>query len=176
MGEHVQKKSKFETWWFGLLATAGALTIIVPGSYFLYRELAPNPLVGECVKRVDHGAAELKFEEVRCSTTNRGTGSTGREFEVGAIASTCPPGDYTVVPKGGEKTCYLPALSAGVCFVAKQFQNTSQPVFVRGDCKEPGARKVDNNIQDVNDKSKCSNKELSLAFSEPTRTVCMVKP
>lgn len=163
--------TKFEKWWYGFLATAGALTIIVPGSYFLYHELAPNPLVGECVKQVNHSAADLTFEEVRCSGRK-----TGREFEVGAIAATCPPGDYTAVPRDDEKACYLPALSNGVCFVAKQFKNTSQPVFVRGDCKEPGARKVESNIQDVNDKSKCANKELSLAFSEPPRTICMVKP
>jgi hypothetical protein len=170
------KQSKFEKWYFGVIATACALVIFVPLTYFVYRELAPNPLVGECVKQVDHAAADLTFEEVRCSSTRRSNRATGKEFEVGAIASACPSGDYTAVPRGDEKTCYLPALSTGTCYVSKQFRNTSRPVFVRADCKEPGARKAERSIEDVNDKSKCSNKELSLSFSEPARTICMVKP
>lgn len=167
----MSQKRDFETWWYGILATAGALTIIVPITYVLWLELTPNPQVGECVKQVNHSAAELTFEEVRCSGRK-----TPREFEVGAIAATCPPGDYTAVPRGDEKTCYLPTLNAGECFVSKKFQNTSQPVFVRGDCKAPGARRVKNNLQDVHDKSKCKNPEISLTFSEPARTICMEKP
>jgi hypothetical protein len=171
----MRKKRGFETWWYVALATAGALTIIVPTAYFGWRELAPTPQVGECVKQVDHGAAELKFEEVRCSERKRGRKSE-REFEVGAIAKTCPPGDYTVVSRGDEKTCYLPTLNVGPCFVPKKFQNTDQPVLVRGDCKAPDARKAESTVQDQSDRSKCSNEELSLAFSEPARTICMEKP
>ena len=168
--------SKFENWYYGVIATVCGLVVFVPTAYFVWLELVPNPQVGECVKQVDHGAADLKFEEVRCSSAGRSSRSTGREFEVGAIASACPPGDYTAVPRDDEQTCYLPALNSGVCFVPKKFQNTSRPVFVRGDCKAPDARRVKDNLQDVNDKSKCANPELSLAFSKPARTVCMEKP
>lgn len=163
-------------WYFRGIAIFFGLVVIVPIGYFGYRELAPDPLVGECVKQVDHGAADLTFEEVSCSSPGRRSGSTGREFEVGAIASACPPGDYTAVPRGDEKACYLPALNVGVCFVSKQFGNTSQPVLVRGDCKQAGARKVESTVQDASDKSKCKNPEISLAFSEPARTICMAKP
>lgn len=165
------KTSKFQTWYFRVLIAFFAVVVLGPMIYFGYRLLAPSPLVGECVKQVNHSAAELTFEEERCSGRR-----TAREFEVGAIAAACPPGDYTAVTTGDEQTCYLPALSNGVCFVTKQFNNTRQPVFVRGDCKAPGARKVENNIQDVNDKSRCKNPDISLAFSEPARTVCMVQP
>ncbi|MFI6098922.1 hypothetical protein ACIA8G_25500 [Lentzea sp. NPDC051213] len=170
------KKHGFETWWYWLLATAGALTIVVPSGYFLWRDLAPNPLVGECVKQVNHSAADLTFEEVPCSERKRSKKGTGREFEVGAIESTCPPGDYTAVPRDDEKACYLPTFAGGACYVSKQFGNTTQPVFVLGKCKEPGARKAESIIHDVYDKSKCANKDLSLAFSKPARTICMVKP
>jgi hypothetical protein len=175
-GDELSQKRDFQKVYYYVVAAVFGLVLAVPMAYFGYRELAPNPLAGECVKQVNHGAADLTFEEVSCSAAGRSSRSTGREFEVGAIASTCPPGDYTAVPRDDEKTCYLPSLNVGPCFVAKQFKNTSQPVFVRGDCKEPGARKVDENIQDVSDRSKCKNPEISLTFSEPARTVCMVKP
>ncbi len=167
----MREKRDFETWWYGLLATAGALTIIVPTAYFGWREFAPVTLVGECVRQVDHGAADLTFEETRCSGRR-----SVEEFEVGAVAATCPPGDYTVVTSGDEKTCYLPSLNVGPCFVSKKFQNTPQPVFVRGDCREPGARKVGSIVQDESDRSKCAAPEISLVFSEPPRTICMEKP
>ncbi|WP_258946157.1 hypothetical protein [Lentzea californiensis] len=166
----------FEKWYYRAVAIFFGLVLVVPLAYFGWLELAPNPQVGECVKQVDHAAADLTFEEVRCSGAGRSSRSTGREFEVGAIESACPPGDYTAVARGDEKTCYLPALNAGVCFVSKQFRNTSQPVFVRGDCEQPGALKVEENHQDVSDKSKCKNPEISLTFSEPARTICMKKP
>ena len=56
----MREKRKFDTWWYGLLATAGALTIIVPAAYSGWRELAPEPQVGECVRQVEHGAADLR--------------------------------------------------------------------------------------------------------------------
>ena len=161
----------FETKYYYVLAALGALTIIVPSVHFGWRALAPEPQVGECVTRVEHGAAELKFEEVSCSGRR-----SPREFEVGAVAANCPPGDYTAVARGDEKTCYLPTLHVGVCFAAEKFQNTTQEVFVRADCTAPGARKVVENLQDETDTTKCSNQELSLAFTEPARTICMEKP
>jgi hypothetical protein len=171
----LSQKRDFETKYYGVIATVCGLVIAVPIAYFGYRELVPDPQVGECVKQVNHSAADLTFEEVSCSSAGRSSRSTGREFEVGAIAPTCPPGDYTAVPRDDEKTCYLPSRNVGQCFVTKQFKNISQPVFVRGDCKEPGARKVDS-IEDVSDRAKCKNPEISLTFSEPARTVCMAKP
>ncbi|MET9228349.1 hypothetical protein [Lentzea sp. NPDC003310] len=171
----MSRQTGFEKWYFRVIITCAALVVLGPMIYFGGRELWPNPLVGECVKQVDHGAADLTFEEVRCSSTGRSNRSTGREFEVGAIASTCPPGDYTTVPRGDEKTCYLPALNTGVCYVTKQFRNTDRPVHVRADCKQAGALKSEESIQDVSDKSRCKNPDISLAFSEPARTVCLAK-
>ncbi|USX50673.1 hypothetical protein [Lentzea sp. HUAS12] len=167
---------KFESRYYGVIATACALVIIVPIVYFVARDLAPNPLVGECVKQVRHDAADLTFEEVACSAAGRSSRSTGREFEVGAIEKTCPPGDYTAVPRDDEMTCYLPTLHVGVCFKSQQFRNTDKAVLVRGDCDHPGAVRVEENLLDVSDKSKCKNPEISLSFSQPARTVCMKKP
>ncbi|SEQ80208.1 hypothetical protein [Lentzea albida] len=171
----MSRQTGFEKWYFRVIITFFALVVFGPMIYFGAREIWPDPLVGECVKQVDHAAADLTFEEVRCSAAGRSNRSTGREFEVGAIASTCPPGDYTAVPRGDEKTCYLPALSVGVCYTTKQFRNTDRPVHVRVDCKQPGALRSEDIVQDVSDKARCKNPAMSLAFSEPARTVCLAK-
>jgi hypothetical protein len=43
-------------------------------------------------------------------------------------------------------------------------------------CGTPGARKSVDVLHDTFGRSRCANKELSLAYSEPTRTICMERP
>ncbi len=147
---------------------------LLGAGFFIARDLLPEePLVGQCATQVNN-VTELKFEEVGCRASKSRMSSA--EFEVGAIEKACPAGDYLAMPRDDEKTRYLSRASIGVCFVTRQYPNMNQPVLVRGDCKTPGARKSVDVLHDTFDKSRCANKELSLAYSEPARTICMERP
>lgn len=147
-----------------------ALVFGIP-AFFIGRDLlTEDALVGQCARQIGN-VSDLRFEETSCKAKK-----PSAEFEVGAITSTCPAGDYIAVPRDDEKTCYLSRAVVGVCFVTKQYPNVGQPVVVRGDCKDPGARKSVDVLHDTFDKSRCKNPELSLSYSEPARTLCLEKP
>lgn len=157
------------------LLVYAVIGVLALGSvFYIARDvLANGPLVGDCATQVKN-VTELKIEEAGCRSSKVRMSSA--EFEVGEIGTTCPAGDYLAVPRDDEKTCYVFRANVGACFVSKDYPNTDQLVLVRGDCKAPGARKSVDILHDTFDKSRCANEELSLAYSEPARTICMDKP
>ena len=147
-----------------------ALVIGIPAVLIARDLLSSDALVGQCARQVAN-VSELKFEEIGCKSKK-----PSAEYEVGAIGANCPDGDYLAVPRDDEKTCYLSRAAIGVCFVTKKYPNVSEAVLVRGDCKDPSARKSVDVLHDTFDKARCQNAELSLAYSKPARTICMEKP
>lgn len=147
----------------------GLIAIVIGGAaIFIARDLLSGPSVGDCVSlRTD--SAELDFSEVRCPTKQA-------MFHLGAVGGECPPGDYVSTRSGSEKRCFVLDVGQGTCVEQRKYKNQGAPIDVRASsCTVTGAKKVSKVIDGTSDKALCESKELSLAYSQPARTICMVR-
>lgn len=161
-----QKQSKFETWYYGVIAAICGLVIAVPG-VFVVGDLFSTPEVGDCATPSSTSDGELEMDEADCTSTD----AAYRLVKLDTKKS-CPEGDYLkqraskAGKAGGSKYyCYVLNVAPGDCL------KRGGAFHERVACGA-GTSKVTKVVEGRSDRALCTGDDPK-TYSEPQKTICI---